>query len=151
MGSLAYGDDPFWGDGPGPDLRGLLRGFTGLRGCLGIVTKMAIKTASLPAGKPRCRRALRRIRACASGEAREMDQLPDADKAAQVKAMFEVGQAEVAGAVTKVPLFWRAIAKAECKEEFWDIWGQGERGYDQELLHRPRAAHRLYLRGADGV
>lgn len=43
MGSLAVGDDPFWGDGPGPDLRGLLRGFTGLRGCLGIVTKMAVK------------------------------------------------------------------------------------------------------------
>src|SRR4030066_237055 len=42
-GSLAVGDDPFWGDGPGPDLRGLLRGYTGLRGCLGIVTKMAIK------------------------------------------------------------------------------------------------------------
>jgi len=24
--------------------------------------------------------------------------------------------------VTKVPLFWRAIAKAESKEEFWDLW-----------------------------
>ena len=39
MGSLATEEDPFWGEGPGPDLRGLLRGFTGLRGCLGIVTK----------------------------------------------------------------------------------------------------------------
>jgi hypothetical protein len=38
--------------------------------------------------------------------------------------MFEIGKAEVGGAVTKVPLFWRAIAKAECKEEFWDIWGK---------------------------
>ena len=45
-------------------------------------------------------------------------------KAAQVKAMFEIGKAEIAGAVTKVPLFWRAIAKAECKEEFWDLWGK---------------------------
>ncbi len=43
LGSLAFQDDPFWGEGPGPDLRGLLRGFTGHRGCLGIVTKMAIK------------------------------------------------------------------------------------------------------------
>jgi FAD/FMN-containing dehydrogenase len=43
MGSLADGNDPFWGDGIGPDLRGLLRGYTGLRGCLGIVTKMAVK------------------------------------------------------------------------------------------------------------
>jgi hypothetical protein len=29
-------------DGIGPDLRGILRGYTGLRGCLGIVTKMAV-------------------------------------------------------------------------------------------------------------
>ena len=43
MGSLALQDDSFWGEGLGPDLRGLLRGYTGLRGCLGIVTKMAIK------------------------------------------------------------------------------------------------------------
>lgn len=28
MGSLAMGDDPFWGEGFGPDLRG----YTGLRG-----------------------------------------------------------------------------------------------------------------------
>ena len=43
MGSLAGSDDPFWGEGPGPDLRCILRGFTGLRGCLGIVTRMAVK------------------------------------------------------------------------------------------------------------
>ena len=49
-------------------------------------------------------------------------QMPSKD--AQVKAMFEIGKAEVGGAVTKVPLFWRAIAKAESKEEFWDIWGK---------------------------
>ncbi len=38
--------------------------------------------------------------------------------------MREIGHAEIGGAVTKVPLFWRAIAKAECKEEFWDLWGK---------------------------
>ncbi|RJX25375.1 MAG: hypothetical protein C4554_07445 [Dethiobacter sp.] len=43
-------------------------------------------------------------------------------KAAQVKAMYEIAKAEIAAAVTKVPLFWRAIAKAEDKEEFWRIW-----------------------------
>ena len=47
MGSLAAGDDPFWGEGIGPDLRGIMRGYTGLLGCLGICTKMAIKTLSL--------------------------------------------------------------------------------------------------------
>ena len=45
-------------------------------------------------------------------------------KEAQVAGMVRIGHAEVGGAVTKVPLFWRAIAKAEDKEEFWDIWGK---------------------------
>jgi hypothetical protein len=45
-------------------------------------------------------------------------------KEAQVKGMVAIGHAEVGAAVTKVPLFWRAIAKAEDKEEFWEIWGK---------------------------
>ena len=49
-------------------------------------------------------------------------------KEAQIKAMREIGHAEIAGAVTKVPLFWRAIAKAESKEEFWDIWSKENEG-----------------------
>ncbi len=124
MGSLAVGDDPFWGEAPGPDLRGLLRGFTGLRGCLGIVTKMAVKILPFqpeelkPVGiSPNTALMLPTNRVKWVNY-----QVPT--KAAQVKAMFEVGKAEIAGAVTKVPLFWRAIAKAECKEHFWDIWGK---------------------------
>ncbi len=122
MGSLAVGDDPFWGDGPGPDLRGLLRGFTGLRGCLGIVTKMAVKLLPFQPEKP-MPTGIAPNTALALPEKRMKwinYQVPS--KAAQVKAMFEISKAEIAGAVTKVPLFWRAIAKAECKEEFWDLW-----------------------------
>jgi hypothetical protein len=124
LGTLAIGEDPFWGDGIGPDLRGLLRGYTGLRGCLGIVTKMAVKLLPfqperlVPTGiSPNTALALPEKRVKWINY-----QMPS--KEAQVKAMFEIGNAEVGGAVTKVPLFWRAIAKAECKEEFWDIWGK---------------------------
>ncbi|MBP2625730.1 MAG: GlcD [Firmicutes bacterium] len=121
-GSLATSDDPFWGEGPGPDLRGILRGFTGLRGCMGIVTKMAIKTLPfqpeplVPTGiAPNTALALpvKRVKWLNF-------RVPT--KEAQIKAMFDIGQAEIAAALTKVPLFWRAIAKAEDKEEFWDIW-----------------------------
>jgi hypothetical protein len=45
-------------------------------------------------------------------------------KDAMRQAMFEMAKAEIGGGVTKVPIFWRAIAKASCKEEFWDIWSQ---------------------------
>jgi glycolate dehydrogenase FAD-linked subunit len=124
MGSLAVGDDPFWGDGPGPDLRGLLRGYTGLRGCMGIVTKMAVKLLPFqpeklePTGiSPNTSLKLPEKRVKWINF-----QMPS--KEAQVKGMVAIGHAEVGGAVTKVPLFWRAIAKAEDKEEFWEIWGK---------------------------
>ena len=124
MGSLALQDDPFWGEGLGPDLRGLLRGFTGLRGCLGIVTKMAIKL--LPFQPERLE---------PSGISPNTTlQLPEKrvkwinftmpSKDAMKQAMFEMAKAEIGAGVTKVPIFWRAIAKASCKEEFWDIWSK---------------------------
>lgn len=122
MGSLATSDDPFWGEGPGPDLRCILRGFTGLRGCLGIVTKMAIKYLPFIQESPK-------PQGIAPNTALALDekrirwinyQVPT--KADQVKAMYEISEAEIGAACTKVPVFWRAIAKAEDKEEFWDIW-----------------------------
>jgi hypothetical protein len=122
MGSLSYTDDPFWGEGPGPDLRGLLRGFTGVRGCLGIVTKMAVKSLPfqpeplIPSGIAPNSTLLLPI-----GRVSWQNYLVPT-KEAQVKAMFEIGHAEIAAACTKVPKFWRAIAKAEDKEEFWKIW-----------------------------
>lgn len=75
MGSLAVGDDPFWGDGIGPDLRGLLRGYTGLRGCLGIVTKMAIKTLPFQP-EPLCLQDYHPILALNYQKKGKVDQLP---------------------------------------------------------------------------
>jgi hypothetical protein len=116
------GDDWFWGDGIGPDLRGLLRGYTGLRGCLGIVTRMAVKV--LPFQPERLEpTGIAPNTALALPEKRvKWINYIMPSKEAQVKSMYEIGKAEIGGAVTKVPLFWRMIAKAECKEEFWDLW-----------------------------
>jgi hypothetical protein len=121
MGSLALQDDPFWGDGLGPDLRGLLRGFTGHRGFLGIVTKMAIKL--LP---------FQPERLVPSGISPHTTlQLPEKrvkwinftmpSKDAMRRAMFEMAKAEIGGGV---PIFWRAIARANSKEEFWELWSK---------------------------
>jgi glycolate oxidase len=124
MGSLALQDDPFWGEGLGPDLRGLLRGFTGHRGFLGIVTKMAIKLLPFqperlePSGiSPHTTLMLPEKRV-------KWINFRMPDKEAQRKAMFEMAKAEIGGGVTKVPLFWRAIARASCKEEFWELWSK---------------------------
>jgi hypothetical protein len=124
MGSLALGDDPFWGEGPGPDLRGLLRGFTGHRGFLGIVTKMAIKLLPFqperltPAGiSPNTTLMLPEKRV-------KWINFSMPNKDAQRRAMVEMAKAEIGGGATKVPLFWRAIARARSKEEFWELWGK---------------------------
>ena len=124
LGSLALQGDPFWGEGLGPDLRGLLRGFTGLRGCLGIVTKMAIKL--LPFQPERLE---------PTGISPDTTlQLPTnrvkwinftmPSKDSMKRAMYEMAKAEIGGGVTKVPRFWRAIAKARSKEEFWELWSK---------------------------
>jgi glycolate oxidase len=124
LGSLALQDDPFWGEGLGPDLRGLLRGFTGHRGFLGIVTKMAIKLLPFqperlePSGiSPHTTLMLPEKRV-------KWINFRMPDKEAQRRAMFEMAKAEIGGGVTKVPLFWRAIARASCKEEFWELWSK---------------------------
>jgi len=124
LGSLALQDDPFWGDGIGPDLRGLLRGYTGHRGFLGIVTKMAIKLLPFqperlePSGiSPHTALQLPTKRV-------KWINFTMPNKDSMGKAMFEIAKAEIAGAVTKVPIFWRVIAKAACKEEFWELWSK---------------------------
>ncbi|HKZ51199.1 MAG TPA: FAD-binding oxidoreductase [Dehalococcoidia bacterium] len=121
FGSLATQDDPFWGEGLGPDLVGAMRMW---HGGLGIVTKMAVKLFPFqperpePVGiSPDTGLALppRRMRWLNFT-------LPDRDSLA--RAMREIANAEIAAAVTKVPVFWRAIAKAKTKEDFWAIWSR---------------------------
>jgi glycolate oxidase len=123
-GSLATGDDPFLGECPGPDLRGILRGYTGVRGCLGIVTRMAIKTMPFQP-EPLIPTGITPNTALALPEKRlKWINFIVPSKEAQEKAMFEIARAEIGGAVTKVPLFWRALAKAQDKEHFWELWGK---------------------------
>lgn len=124
LGSLSISDDPFWGEGIGPDLRGILRGYTGLRGCMGIVTKMAIKLFPFqpeplePIGispNTALKLPLNRVKWLNY-------ELPS--KEALVRAIYEIGKAEIASAVMRVPVFWRVIAKSESKEEFWELWNR---------------------------
>lgn len=126
LGSLAFNQNDFlWGEGIGPDLRGILRGFSpGWMGSLGIVTKMSVKLLPFQPEKPKptgitpnttLELPLQRVR---------WYNFILSDKESLIKAMYEIGKSEIAAGITKVPLFWRAIAKANNKEEFWEIWDQ---------------------------
>ena len=126
-GSLSMQDDPFWGEGPGPDLRGLLRGWIGWFGAMGVVTKLAVKLLPFhdegltPVGiTPHTTLQFpekKRIRWYNWS-------LPKRDDL--VECMYDIGKAEIGAALTKVPIQWRYIAKAGCREDFWEGWNTQE-------------------------
>ncbi len=120
LGSLATGEDPFWGEGPGPDLRGLLRGSIGWFGSLGIVTKMCIRLFPFQP-KPLVPKGI--------GPNTYLEFPEDRIKwynfllpslQALVDMMYEIGHSGIAAAVMRVPELWRHIAKASSREELWE-------------------------------
>lgn len=120
-GSLSTGKgDWSWGDGLGPNVNGILRGHIGWFGAMGIVTKMAVKVFPFQPDhldfegiSPHTHLVLpERVRW-------ENWTLPTRE--ALEEAMYKLSEAEICAAITKVPLFWRTIARAENKEDFWGI------------------------------
>jgi len=127
MGSLLTGDDSwYWGEGLGPDTTGLLYGMgAGWSGAMGIVTKISFKlypfqpelldpegmggdsVVTLP---PRVR----------------YYNTTFPNKEALLKAIDEIGQADIASIVNIVPTFWRSMGKCrgvhDLRNEFFDAW-----------------------------
>jgi hypothetical protein len=122
LGSASLLKEFFWGEGPGPDLRGILRGPQGWQGGMGVFTRVAVKlfpfqTESLvPTGiSPDTTLELptRRMK-------RFNITYPDQDSL--VRAMREVAKAEIGAAITKVPVQWRYRARSTSREHFWELW-----------------------------
>ncbi|MFH1003584.1 MAG: FAD-binding oxidoreductase, partial [Chloroflexota bacterium] len=123
----------FWGEGPGPDLRGLSRGYTGTLGGLGIVTRMTVKLLPLP--KP--------LLPQTSGISPATTFSLDGDyvrwynvifKTPQesVEAIYQVCQAEVGAVLMRVPSMWRSLRKATSKEEFWQYYEQDKDKWERQ-------------------
>jgi len=130
-GSLSTGSRYFWGEGPGPDIRGLFRGNTGWMGGLGICTRIGLKL--LPFQPERLEPIGISPETSLQLPTNRMKwynfTLPTREKV--VKVMYEIGKSEIGAAVTKVPLIWRYRAKATSKEHFWELWGAP--GKEEEL------------------
>jgi len=122
-GSAAVFGDYFWGEGPGPDMRGLRRGWFGHYGGMGIVTKIAVKLFHLPfRGIPEQIGVTPRAAFKLPEDRFKWFALyyPDSKKA--VDAMYEIGHAEIAAVVVRIPFVWRYIARAKSREDFWEQW-----------------------------
>lgn len=126
LGSLSLQDDPFWGEGLGPDLRGIIRGWIGWFGGLGVVTKLSVKL--FPFQPERLEPIGITPNTALKFPEKRMKwfnfRMPSRE--ALLEVMYEIGKAEIAAAATKVPILWRYIAKANNKEEFWEGFGSQE-------------------------
>jgi len=110
LGSLGSGSGWFCGDGPGPSLRGIMRGFNGSAGGLGIFTKCAIKLYHWP------------------GE----DRLPIRATGRPPKYVWEKG----AGIPENMTVYHFSFPSLQKRDEALFLMGEAEIGYAAAFIDR---------------
>ncbi|HEX2988134.1 MAG TPA: FAD-binding oxidoreductase [Chloroflexota bacterium] len=125
-GSLGAGAGWFCPEGPGPSLRGLMKGYTGSFGALGIITRVAIGLE--PSKGPEVMSAQGRTPKYTFNLPRDRHRafifkFPDLDKVRD--AMLEVGRAEIGHSVLKFFNATYALLNTESANDFWDLWDSG--------------------------
>ena len=123
-GSLANPDAGyFWGEGPGPDARGLLRAATGHLGALGIVTRIAVKLYPWPGPPVLPTEGLAPVKKCELPEGTFKWYLftyPALGEA--IEAMREIGKSEIGGMLHCWPPIYYNWWWAKSFEEYWSTW-----------------------------
>jgi hypothetical protein len=136
LGSRSYLKDYFWGEGPGPDLRALMRGNEGHEGGLGAITRMAVKIFPFipekfdPKGvSPRTTLKLPENRMKWFNI-----NLPSREKA--VDFMYELGRCEIGFMVSSIPPLFRFVAQTRGlgAETFWKRWAEFGKTADKEKM-----------------
>jgi len=135
VGSLGSDAGWFCPDGPGPSLRGLVKGWGGQWGSLGIFTKIAIgldawkgpevmpTEGHTPSYKIRLPQDCHKL---------FIFKFPTLDKVRD--AMIEIGKAEIGHAVLKFFNATAALLATESANDFWELWNSG---LFQKELARP--------------
>jgi len=123
VGSLANDSGYFCPDGPGPSLRGLVKGFCGHKGNMGIITKVAIGLDKFHGDKDMevtGRGAYMKTRV--SQECSKVFVYKFKDVEALGKAMLEIGKAEVGFSVLKYFYLPLGLMMTYSSDEFKDLW-----------------------------
>ena len=126
LGSLGNDAGWFCGDGPGPSLRGLIKGFVGQWSGLGVVTRIAIGLDAWrgPAVLPtEGRSPSYRLRLDPALHRAFVFKFPTLDQLRD--AIIAIGEAEIAQAVLKYFNVTAALLATESANEFWDLWRSG--------------------------
>lgn len=135
LGSLANDAGWFCAEGPGPSLRGLIKGYAGPFGSFGVITRIAIgldewrgpgemlaegRSPDYQIHLPQdCHKVF-------IFKFPTLDQLRD--------AMIEIGKAEIGQAVLKYFNATAALLATQSANDFWDLW---DSGLFQRELARP--------------
>lgn len=124
-----------WGEGPGPDLRGLIKGLFGVGSGLGIVTKMAVKLHRWPGPRDftKCVKSSSPYvdNAWKGGWRMEFNlpqdkirnhiiAYPSIEKLCE--AIKKLGEAEICASVAHLPAWFMCCESAQSQQEFWDLW-----------------------------
>lgn len=137
LGSLSNLREYFWGEGPGPDLRGILRGFIGHFGGLGVVTKIAVKLFPfIPPSEARIEpMGITPNTAIKLPENRvKWYNLFYSSIEKLVNAMYEIAKAEIGAALYTVPPMWLTLARSESRTDFLKRWQEEKEKVKREPL-----------------
>jgi glycolate oxidase len=135
VGSLATDAGWFCPDGPGPSLRGLIKGFAGQMGNLGVITKIAIGLDAWKGPKvmpTEGHTPSYKIRLPQDCHKVFIFKFSTLDKVRD--AMIEIGKAEIGYAVQKFFNATAALLATESANDFWGLWNSG---LFQKELARP--------------
>ncbi|MEW6142450.1 MAG: FAD-binding oxidoreductase [Chloroflexota bacterium] len=113
----------FWGEGPGPDLRAVLRGLIGSVGALGVITRMAIKLYPWPGPTQLPTSGVAPERRCDLPPDRfrwHLFQYPDMPQ--MIEAAREISRSEIGGMVHCWPPTYYNWWWSKSREEYWRTW-----------------------------
>lgn len=133
-GTLAVSPaDYSWGEGPGINAQGLVRGAMGAMGALGIITRAAIKLHAWPGPGIWPTRGIQPEKESVLPPElfkTFIFSYPSLERC--VEAVRELGEAEIGGAVMQLNPFDLLGLATKSRQEFWDRW---HRPYWQEQIH----------------
>lgn len=122
-GSLACGAGWFWGEGPGPDSRGILRGHMSHVGTLGFTTRMAVKLHPWPGPKVWPTEGVQPEKTVPLPKdifKTYIVHFPTLEKV--VDAISALGRAEICGYVMKYNAWDFVCWYGKSFEDFWSEW-----------------------------